>query len=78
MNKDAVLSHAVIKYLLRFWPVSSADKVLVFICTLKDAISFLTMTDTMELLMVKEMMERLRACMGRCVDQLAIAQQMFS
>ena len=62
MNKDAV-----IKYLLRFWLVSSADKVLVCICTLKDAISLLTMTDTMEL-MVKEMMERLRACMGRCGD----------
>ncbi len=69
MNKDAALSHAVIKYLLRYWPVSSADKVLVFLCTIKDALMFLAATDDIELALAKELVERLRACMGRCASR---------
>jgi hypothetical protein len=65
MIKDAALSHAVVKYLLRYWPVSSAEKVLVFLSTLKDAVALLTSTEPMEPACLKELMTRLRACMGR-------------
>jgi serine/threonine-protein phosphatase 2A regulatory subunit B' len=65
MMKDATLSHAVVKYLLRYWPVSSSEKVLVFLSTLKDAIILLTTSEAMEPACLKELMTRLRACMGR-------------
>ena len=68
MTKDAALSHAVIKHLLRYWPISSSEKLLVFLCTIKDAIAFLSSTGDMELTLAKELMERLRSCMGRCVS----------
>jgi hypothetical protein len=69
MAKDAALSHAVIKYLLRFWPVSCADKVLVFLCTIKDALMFFAATDVLELALARELVQRLRACMGRCASR---------
>jgi Leucine-rich repeat (LRR) protein len=43
-STGADLSHSVIKYLIRFWPMSSSAKVVVFLGTLKDAISFLPLT----------------------------------
>lgn len=65
MMKEATLSLAVVKYLLRYWPVSCSEKVPVFLSTLKDAIILLTTSEAMEPACFKELMTRLRACMGR-------------
>jgi hypothetical protein len=68
MTKDVKLVHCVIKHLLRFWPVASVEKVLVFLSALKDAVMFLPMIEAMETVFVKELMLRLRGCMGRRVS----------
>jgi hypothetical protein len=65
MTKEAALSHAVVKYLLRYWPVSSSEKVLVFLVTLKDAVNFFTAPEAIEPAFLKELMTRVRSCMAR-------------
>ena len=67
MTKEATLCLTLVKYLLRFWPVSSSAKVLVFLSMLKDAIMFLATMGPMESSAVKELMARLRSCMGRYI-----------
>jgi hypothetical protein len=78
MTKEATLCHALVKYLLRFWPVSS-EKVLVFLSTLKDAIVFLATMAPLESRAVKELMVRGlgRAWAGTFVQPLRIAPLAF-